>query len=701
MKKKIGIVLIVISVIVLIDIVIFWYLHRSKLKPEDMLPAGAITTIYVKDASGMINSFHHSKFWKTLSSIDFNLLLKRKILDPRIGDIIKFLKAPPGGVATKAILREIFNSEMMIGIYPIGFNASHIDKIKSPVTSKIKNELFSSVFIVTRLSPGTVIMTLLPDYIKKFAKDIMIERLEYKGYNVTVIHLKRQKMSFSYVKLKNFLIIGTGDDAARMCIDAFSGVRSPLSSDEVYRRSIKESLSMSSFDFYFNIQALYNMLKEQGDEIVNWIDKQTGFRDSIDGGEQNVNVEERNKQIKKELKQAFRKIKGFDSFILSMKSNDNIFIKLDVLFNKDKLVREIRQNFLCPPIVNKTVSFIPKNVLMYQWFSCVDLTSLLSTRRGKGPSFIEKIKKVAEMKGLGVVDITSALGKELGGYLYDIDKTSSYYVPEIVLFVKINDPDKTQELMHNLLNNPFISLNDEKYRGYTIRYFALPLKKIEPAYCILGNYMLVSINRKLLHKTIDTYKDRKSSLESDIYLLSNFNDKIKSYQFIKVGDMAEKLLDLVEWGSEWIKDKINKQNAFLSGTQKLLDNVKKETDNKRDKLNKKKEKLKQSQRLLMSMQSQRNTDVNVSAIKTKISRLEAEINSLESEIDSLEDKQSELIPMIQEYNSKIYSIDTQEVILDKLIYPVLQGLEYIDSITFSTTVKEDNIVENIWHIYMR
>ncbi len=712
MKKKIGIVLIVISVIVLIDIVIFWYLHRSKLKPEDMLPAGAISIVHFRDLSHIINAIHNNGLWKSILGLDFNVLVKHKVVDPRLAAVIKFFKNPPGGIATTAFFKELFNDEVMIGVYPIEFNFSHIKDAKSPITSKIADELFSSMFIVTRLSPSSDIMTSFPNYIKKFVKNVIVEKMEYKGHDITIIRFNRQRISFSYVKIKNFLILGTGDKAARMCLDTFTGARQSLSNDKMYHKASKEFLDSASFDLYFNIHGLFSMFKEQSKDIVKWIDKQIKFRIELDSdgkGATVADMEERIKRIKEGLRDVFDKVQGFEVLTVSADIDNSFVVKADMLFDKDKLVSGMKENLLCPPTDNKTINFIPKKVIMYQWTSCVDLASLLSESVNSSgadetddSSPAEKIKKVMEMKGLNLDEITSVLGNELGGYLFDIEKVDSFYVPEMVFFVKVKDTERTTELLQKLLENPFLSLNDEDYKGYIIRYFVLPLKKIQPAYCIIDDYVLVSVDRKLLYMAIDAYMDRKLSLAgyqggrlSDFY----FDDKVRTVQFIRLGSMAERLQDVVEWGIDWVKEKINKQEAFLSGTQKLLDDVKAEADSKRDELNKKKKELKRLEDMFWEMQTQQNQDTTT--IRIKMDSLKDDIKALESDIDALEDKQAELIPIIQGYYSKKYSIDSQQIVLDKFVYPVLQGLEYVDVVIFSTTLKNNSVMEATWYVHMR
>ncbi len=712
MKKKIGIVLFVISVIILVDIVIFWYLHRSKLTPEDMLPAGAIATVHFRDIPHSINAIHSNRLWIAISGLDFNVLVKHKIIDPRLAAIIKFFKNPPGGIATTTFLKELFNDEVMIGVYPIEFNFSHIKDAKSPITSKIADELFSSMFIVTRLSPSSEIMTSFPSYIKKFVRDAIVEKLEYKGHDITIIRFNRQRISFSYVKIKNFLILGTGDKAAKMCLDTLTGARQSLSSDKMYRKASKEFLNSASLDLYFNIHGLFSMFKEQSKDIVKWIDKQMKFRIELDSDGEKASVEdveERIKSIKEELRNVWDKVQGFEALTVSADIDDSLIVKADMLLDKDKLVSVMKENLLCPPTNNKTLNFIPKKVIMYQWSNCVDLASLLSEAANSSShnntdssSATETIKNVVEAKGMYLDEITSVLGDELGGYLFDIEKVDSFYVPEMVFFVKVKDTEKTIELLQKLLENPFISLNDEDYKGYTIKYFVLPLKKVKPAYCIIDDYVLVSINRKLLHMAIDTYLDKKSSLaeyQGNRFSNFHFDDKLRTVQFIRVGNMAERLQGVVEWGIDWVKEKINKQEAFLSGTQKLLDDVKAEADSKREELNKKKKELKKLETMFLNMQEQENQ--HTTTIKIKIDSLKDDIKTLKSDIEALEDKQTELIPIIQGYYSKKYSIDSQQIVLDKFVYPVLQGLEYVDVAIFNTTLKDDNVMEAMWYVHMR
>jgi len=169
--------------------------------------------------------------------------------------------------------------------------------------------------------------------------------------------------------------------------------------------------------------------------------------------------------------------------------------KTQLTYNLKEMKSEQADLLACPAGENRTIHFVPTDILGYQWSNCFKLEHYWRQISDEVKQLDPSQSKINEFEGkigMNVAnDILPAFGEEIGGYLKDIQVGGFFPLPEFLLFVEVNNESKAEQLLGRLQQQPLVSLQEENYGGTLIKYLALPLgENIQPGYCFLENYLL-------------------------------------------------------------------------------------------------------------------------------------------------------------------------------------------------------------------
>jgi hypothetical protein len=640
MNKTLKIFLIALSVLVFLSVGNFLYMaFGPKPAVEQVLPSGAIVYGRLLHPAKHWQNGAQSEFWKNVSSIDLPLVLERNHVPKAAITQVKYWQEKSAEFLNNPMTEKFLGKEIAFAVY----RRKEFDAVKDP------EKAYGSLMVI-RLSPSVQMAESLSRLASQWGEKISTHEENYQGKSIIEVHFKENNASFKYVRYKDLLIVAPeGDRELKAAIDGIVTRTKSLAQDEQFNFAKSYGYSGGEGLFYLNARAFYEVFKDE-----EW-------------GED-----------------AFSHIAGFRSYILSFLPGEVLKYKF-VIGIEPKLIRPaLRRIINCVPMANPSLNFIPPNVIGYQWSGCYDFKETwqqakeeLYSLPDEAAEQARKIKKGIERRGgfkFGD-DLLPVLGEEAGGYFTDIDTLGMAPYPRFLVFVKIKDRLKAQEVFSRLKNTPFGPLQEEEYSKENIRYFSLPLgANMDPAYCFLGDYFLAASSRQLLKKSIDTFHDPANSIISDkVFKSLDLTQKAQSVAFLKLGELALRLHKLVDWGNRYLSSQVNGAPAYKLEAEErqkefVLEIAKREAD------------LKMASTKLVELKEKPVSDPDEKEIiDGTIEHLKQDIENLRDEIKTYTIHQKELDYMILHHEEQVESAKLMMFNSQQVIVPFLKGLETIQA----------------------
>ena len=388
-------------------------------------------------------------------------------------------------------------------------------------------------------------------------------------------------------------------------------------------------------------------------------------------------------------------------------------IRLKVFFDPAALSPDRSADFTCAPSENKTIGFIPADIIGYQWDNCFNMEQMwteLKSRMEKtsaGPdsglpagvsntaNIFKLLTASGQIMGLNIEgDILPAFGDEAGWFLRDIRLSGSFPVPQFLLFVKVKDEEKAKNVVGTLMKQPFFVPQNEDYKGTALQYLSLPTGgDPQPGFAFFNGYLLLGINPQIIKDTIDVSSQPPDNLAASVFFKEmdfGLTDKNRIIHFLKFDRLVDKIKYLLDWSVDQSKKQEEKQLAFKTGAEKRLEDIKKDIiriDNEMSGLDGKvvdatNEKKKLEEQGLP-------TEDKEAELKTAEDQKQAK----EDELKAAYAKKIEQEQTIKGYEPDVLLQEQQRVSRDDLIYPVLDGLRSIQTISARSTVEA-----NAWNV---
>lgn len=630
----------------------------------------------ISDVEKQIEEFKATKLWQNIRDIDVEMLMGKSGLDQEQIEQYRDFKRKFTSSIAELVLNKYFGKEIALVFYPSKLNPSDPNSVF---------EAASNIILVTRLKPEAEFIEFISKLFNKFGKKVQIKEEEYKGHKITVVELS-DELDIAYVKIKDLLVLGLGKKAAHACLDVVNKDKLSLSRDEDYIATMSKLPKAAQAVAYWNLDLFLSNIKEA-------IEK-TAEEKGITAGQ------------RVEILKPFNKVAGFKTIGFASVPGRISKDKTVLFFDKSQMDPFIAEIYSLKPQKNKSINFVPKNVIGYQW-SCFDAKSTWSYYKGvlseefervpQGPSFAQIIADLEKELGMGIEnDVIPALGNEIGGFLSDINLSTPIPIPEVLLFVKINDKSTIENIMATLIKKNDLLVESEEYKNIYIKYIALPFgTSLQPGYCFLGDYLLISTGRKPLKESIDTLADKSMSLlANEDFKAINFGltDKNNAVYFFKPDLFLHRIRGICEWGFGCVSLMSTQFRASQQKAEQDLNDLRNDIQIKESELKSLKTKLQSIKNEVEYLQSQ---ELDASYRQQELTGLEEKIKEKKEEINlankDLEAKEKEW-HMFGE--SPMAKIDTSLVrlYLDKVVYPILEGLQYVKAVGSKTTFSE-NILE--------
>ncbi|GEM_PF-2732295 len=654
-----------------------FYLLRKKVQPEQILREDVLGYVRVNNPQEDLQKFMAAPLWKTFTQLDFDLLQQKKFITAKQRFFMDWLKNELPRVSSEISFKTVLGREMVISFYaPEQFNFNSSEGEPATLKAQWLGEILSNIAIIGRVEPQFQLIEFLSGFSNQFFQYVATESVEYKKHTIYLITLRNTNIQLGFTRIKDLLIIGLGDKMARRSIDVFEGSSPALATDKEFKKLIQNYSKPVSGFFYGNIQKTAEIAQNYFNENNSSPSSQLSGKDF------------------------FKAISGFTRIGASVHWAKLSMFKGNILYDADQTDPSLKQTHTsCAPRENKTVSFIPKEVLIYQWGNCIDFNyyweeiqkeiKKTETSSSKTASR-EQIQKIEDALGFSIKEIALSLGDEMGGHLADIDENSLIPIPRLVLFIKMNDQRKIENVLKNIFDQFMMPLKEEVYSKIPIQSMVLPLgESVQPSYCFLDQYLLLGINRQVLKQSIDVFRGKALSLAAQEELTKEvFSLKGKSagFLFLKIDKTLAKMESIMQKLSELAFAEERKKEAFLSGSLQRLKDAQLEVVGKEEELKLSKEKLK----------SLENSVVQ----KDDFDALRQEIENKEKEFNTAQEQRKELEQITEGYGQFQANSQIRQVFMDEIISPFLKSFQSFSFLS-ATTTQEKEKMESILYLKLK
>ncbi|HOY08582.1 MAG TPA: hypothetical protein PLB05_00710 [Candidatus Omnitrophota bacterium] len=562
--KKVFLIVLMIAVIGLVagGIFLYWQSTRPPLAVEAILPPQPLIFVHMKDIEKNLDEFSQTRFWQILKGIDYIKYIKESGGNEEALERYNTMMKQLFSEEMKIFVKTFLGKEVVLAVYPGKENS---------LDSQNMMEVASQTFLVTRLKPELKFAEKFSGLMGKIDPNISVEEVNYEKNKIYLISVKGAPFKIGYTRIKNLLVVGINDQAARRCIDIYKKKDSAsLRADADYLRVRSHAHQDADFLGYMNFVKLIEDLKAQ---IVGWL---------AANGEDSA-------LFLKQVEDSFRQAKGFQMMSLSALPGPQTRLKLDIHYDRDALEPDVRPLYECAPQENASLQFIPRDVLGYQWSPCYDFEYYWQQAPEKmGDALLAKgveadpeefIAGLEQALGINVKnDLIPALGREMGWFWTDVSLDQLVPVPQLAFYIKTADQEKVKTLIRDLIaKQSFVRAETETVDGEDIYFFKIPMiENLEPTYSFLDGYLIIATSRDLIRQA----KAAKAGDKPSILKQADFQEpnlglsaKNNAVVFLNVQGIAQKADSILEWGAGWADQQIAKQKAFRDGTERRMQDV--------------------------------------------------------------------------------------------------------------------------------
>ncbi|MBI3314644.1 MAG: DUF3352 domain-containing protein [Candidatus Omnitrophica bacterium] len=531
MERNTKIGLAVLAVLVLAIGMFLLLVYGKRVAMQDVFPSQPVFYARLDHVAQNITKVGGSSFWKNISAIDVpKVLVRNNVSQPRVKRVEESLNAIHAFIQNPWA-RIIFGKEIAFGFYEDGGPAAG----------------GAGFLFALRLEPSVHAAEIVSRFWAQWGDEAATLRREYKGVAIITVNVKKKNVVFQYVRLGDVLVAASGDSSIlEKVVDVYHKKAPGLGSDGNFAFVAGRAYPAGQGFFYVNARSLNGVLKQRA---AAW--------------------------EAQDLEEMSARTTGVGSYGFSFLPGEVNRWKLIVGVDPALMNPEARKALSCPPSEQPPVQFVPPGVIAYQWGACYDFKQAWERLREQAQALPPSVQEQARgfkrrlEKRWGVKiesDVLPLLGNEAGGYLTDVDTTGMFPYPRFLVFLKVKDRTKTEDLLARLTRNPLVPVLEEDHSQVKIRYAPVPLgPNMDPGYCFIGDYLVFSSTRQLLKKSIDTTADASRSLGADKTARAfglSVSDKANAVAFVRLDVFAKRLRELLEWTDQYMSSQVTTASVF-------------------------------------------------------------------------------------------------------------------------------------------
>lgn len=513
--KKTGIVVILIICV----LGLFYFFGRNQVKTieaADCLPADVLFYGEQIDFTDMYKEFLESRLGRILARIDYKGIASEL---GEQGDSIAAIEASwmkVRSVLDEPAFNEILGKEYSIAVFPAAsFSADN-------PAEAIEERLL----LIARPRHNVKMLQLLAPFL---SKDIEQSSVQYGPHTITRYKIDEVNI-LSVVSVEGLLIAGLEERLVRKSLDHYDNKKGSLSRNKDFVRLRKKFKGANIFT-YVSIPALSNQGRTLGENLAE--EERAEFFALLD------------------------EWKGWGAAAYGT-WHDKALVKdrAEILYDKSKLDSRIARLCEIRPDENRTLQLVPADILFYYWTNTLNLQLFWelyssSTTQQEPEAFDILRHELRDTAGVELEELLGMVDNEFAMIVDNVDR-EGIPLPKATLVVQLSKPDEFVGILNVLLRNADIPVSIKQYKGQEISYWGeAPQSGLQPAFTLIGNYLLISNSIDLVKKIVDLPAENGQSLVRSAAMKVVGENLLKdnnSAAYVHIAKLADALKDLAAWG---------------------------------------------------------------------------------------------------------------------------------------------------------
>src|SRR3989338_5701197 len=261
--KKTIIAFAVLAIVALAGAATYLYLNKPKGKLTDILPQEPVIFVQFSDVEQNLKKLSSMPLWTGIRDLDYDLLQSQSAGQGKPWQILKMIKDQVLAVTANPVARRLFGKEVALVVYPPDKDLEvYFSDLKS-LNPALIEELLGGLYFVTRVDPDVQFAEFVARFFDQFGENVTRGEVVYKEETIHTIKVNDLGIKFGLVRLKDMMIVGIGEKAARGSIDVFKNDRPALTAGQQFVRLKKELSTNTGLTGLFNIKALGAFLNQQ------------------------------------------------------------------------------------------------------------------------------------------------------------------------------------------------------------------------------------------------------------------------------------------------------------------------------------------------------------------------------------------------------------------------------------------------------
>ncbi|WP_456473182.1 hypothetical protein [Desulfolithobacter sp.] len=486
---------------------------NKEVRPEEVIPASASAVFALNNPVASYHSFLRTPLGVRLCAIDWAGVLADLAMDEDIAREI--LKQIPqiDRLATSSLARELFSRRVFVTLLP------------ARETGAGSGSIHKQIVVVTEPAYPARIFDLLDTVV---APGLGVGMEHYQG-RVIRKYLLSRNLTLYVTRIDGLLLCSLDPEPLRQCLDEnlsrLTRSRTGLANSSGYMDLLKKGGQARDVFFYVDFSGIANLVGA-----------------TLSGGaDQKENLE---------LLRDF--LAQLECGALFLDRGPDVVRLATVIRPDPDRLGPLGQNLLArSPVLNRKISVMPADLVVYFWSNWLDLPAWW--QKVPGPQARKMERVVLKHSGLSMDAFFSLFGQEFGFNVSEIRTSGFVPVPRICLCVEVRDRQRLASLLAPWLEG--LPLRREKVDGGEIVSLMAADGLMQPSYALLEKFMIVADGRDQIDAILPAagayamanprLADDPAFVEVDVGMMKPSNVIF----FARVSRLVPGLKEFAAWGS--------------------------------------------------------------------------------------------------------------------------------------------------------
>lgn len=641
----------------------YWYLQKgsSGTAFEQYLPADAVGYFQVNDFDDNMKRLFDTQTYQSLAYIDFGPSVPGS--NPLKTALDVFEKDP-----NASGIRMLLKHKFAIVMYDVDIDFSQPVDPQAFLMTQMEGVL-SGIVVAAEMDAGTQVAEKLMSGFKDLGQDVSISDALYaqKKYHVVTSPYTSSKMY--YATFDNVLIATLNEDALQRSIDAAQGQRPVLAGDAIFKNHLPDQ-KQDMFGYY-DIGFLMGFMQKMSDQLDN-------------------------PAVKQQMLKQTASMEGFNVITYAYQWDENLTGTVDVKYDTAQLNAKWQGYYTsCIGTKNKTLAYVPENILLYHWAGCVDWQRIAEEYVGALGQNTEQDSTAAAGFLKMAERYIAVLGSDVGGYLVGIDQ-GMFPVPRMMLMIGLKDTAAVRTMLEPFMENPMVRVEKVSHAGQEILKVTPPINVVMPGVAFTDEHLIITTHIDLLTEAIDRANGTGTGLKDspDFKKLGLGSPDDGSFaQYIALSDLITEILKFEDYGKGMIEQQATKQQAFQQGSLRRLEDI-------RRGIKEKQEEIKAIKSKVVTLEDEVFVNevkgMDVSVQKTKIEKLKQTQETLRQKIAVSKEQEADTQSVLSDFQNTAAESEEMTDQVDNTLIPVLESLKNVNTFGVKNAVFDDKITTNFF-----